>query len=51
MDESSCQISATAFTLENSYGSNLTVFSKILWIFIIFQSEIQFALKNFRLFD
>ena len=35
MDESSCQISATAFTLAKSYGSYSAVFSKILWLFSI----------------
>ena len=30
MDESSCQISATVFTLANSYGSFSAGFSKIL---------------------
>ena len=36
MDESSCQISATVFTLAKSYGSYWAVFSKILGILLIF---------------
>ena len=39
MDESSCQISAIVFTLANSYGSHSAVFSRILWMFFMFQSN------------
>ena len=38
MDKSNSQINATVFTLAKAYGSYSAVFSKILEIFLIFQS-------------
>ena len=39
MDESSCEISATVFTLANSYCSRSVVFLRILWMFFMFRSN------------
>ena len=39
MDESCCQISAIVFTLANSYGSYSAVFSRLLWMFLLLQSN------------